>query len=230
MGFEALAAVGTDLLASGGADLAASAVADTAMTAGTDALIGSTLTGEGALGSYAAMDAGYAGVTAGSNALSGLPSLTSLGQGAQLGSSLYSIYQGNQLKSAGAAGDPFAQYRSGYAQQLQQLMANPSLVTSLPGYQFGMDQAQGALTKNLASQGLTGSGTAAQAITNQGQQYANQMYQQQLQTLSGLSGASINNAGVNLGAQASGMSLQNQGINNLVKAIPQLGNMMGGGS
>ena len=149
-------------------------------------------------------------------------------QGAQLGSSLYGIYQGNQLSNAAKASDPFAAYRPGYAAQLQGLMNNPSSITSMPGYQFGLDQGTSALTKNLASQGLTGSGTAASAITDNASRYAGNFYQQQIQTLSGLSGANMNNAGTSLAGQAAGMNLQNNSANNLMKILPILMQSYGG--
>jgi hypothetical protein len=132
------------------------------------------------------------------------------------------------MKQAGAAADPFAKYRDGYAQQLQALMANPSSITNTPGYGATMAAGEQTLTRNLASQGLTGSGAAAEALTNFGGQFQNQAYKEQVGTLSNLGGAGINNAGLSLSALASGNSAQNGGLNNLVKILPALMNQGGG--
>lgn len=222
-GDAAFTYAGGDLAAmAAGGELGAGSIA--ASTFGADAA--SVLAGTSDIGIGAASAGGGSG-SAGGLFGTGITG-TQVMQGAQLGSSLYGMYQGSQLSSAAKGADPFAAYRPGYAAQLQQLMQNPNSVTSLPGYQFGMDQSIGALTKNLASQGLTGSGTAAQAITNQGQQYAGQFYQQQLQNLAGLSGANMNNAGTSLAGQAAGTNLQNNSMNNFFKILPDLMKSWGG--
>jgi hypothetical protein len=126
------------------------------------------------------------------------------------------------MQQMGQNADPFAPYRGGYAQQLQQLMANPSSVTSLPGYQAGLGQAEQTLTRQSASQGLTGSGTTAAALANLGANYQGQFFQQQLQNLSGLAGAGSTGAGGNMAGFAAGANTQNQSIQNLIKLLPAL--------
>lgn len=187
--------------------------------------------------------AGDAGGAAGA---SGGPSLGNIFQGANLASkavggtgkggsmdwtsllgqgltSWMGYQQGNQMARAGQAADPFAPYRPGFAQQLQQLMANPSSVTSLPGYQANLQAGEQALTRNLASQGLTGSGTAAEAITKFGAEYEQQAFQQQLQNLMGLSGANINNADLTLQALSRGMGAKSNAVNALGGAFGGMG-------
>jgi len=155
---------------------------------------------------------------------------SSLGTYAQLASSVYNQYNAAQLKAAGKAADPFAAYRPGYAKQLQDLMAHPDSVTKLPGYQSGLRQAEQTLTRQSASQGLTGSGTTAAALANLGSTYENQFYNQQVQTLSGLGGSGINNAGLSLGAQVAGTNASTADMNSLMKLLPMLtGAGQGGG-
>jgi hypothetical protein len=236
MGFEAGAALlgdvfAGDAVATIGADaLGGSLLADAGMSA-----VGGDLLATGSLGELAmaggAFDAGgFTGAFGGDlGMVSGGGAATGgmgLGGYAQIGSSALGLYQGQQMKGMAGAADPFGKYRGGFAQQLQALMANPSSVTKTPGYQAGMDAAQQSLTRNLASQGLTGSGTAAEALTKFGAEYQGQQYQQQIQNLMGLSGANIAGAGTAAQITAGGMNTQNQSPQNLAKVLPAL---MGGG-
>ena len=100
----------------------------------------------------------------------------------------------NQIGNLLTQGASFNQYRPQYAQQLSNLMKDPSSITSTPGYQFGMDQAEGAVQHGLGSQGLIGGGTMAQTMANTGAQYAGQQLNQQENLLAGLSGAQFNPA------------------------------------
>jgi hypothetical protein len=145
----------------------------------------------------------------------------SLGGWGQLASSLYGIYQGNKMLDMAQNADPFAPYRGGYAAQLQQLMTNPNIVTGLPGYQATMASAEQALTRNLASQGLTGSGAAAEALAKFGGEFQNQAFSQYLSQLAGLAGAgSTGSAGLMEGS-AAGYNTINQSLNNLFKIQPR---------
>ena len=91
--------------------------------------------------------------------------------------------------AGGAIYDPFAGERAKYSQQLSALMANPSSVTQLPGYQFGMQQGEQALNRSMAATGQQQSGQQQIGLSQYGQQYAGQFYQQSLENLKGLSGA-----------------------------------------
>ncbi len=78
--------------------------------------------------------------------------------------------------------DPYAAYRGAAATQLNNLMANPSSITTSPTYQAYLQAAQ----RQSAAQGYTGSGNALAAAASAG----GQAYQQQFNNLAMLSGAS----------------------------------------
>jgi hypothetical protein len=80
-------------------------------------------------------------------------------------------------------------YRPGYASQLQNLMQDPSTITSTPGYQFGLANYMQQLQAKQAAQGsLVGGGALVQA-GQMGQQYATSQLGQQQQLLAQLAGA-----------------------------------------
>jgi hypothetical protein len=85
--------------------------------------------------------------------------------------------------------DPFAGYRPQYAAQLSNLMNNPQSVTQTPGYQFNLAQGLQGLQAQQAAQGRLVSGGALIQGQQFGQNLASQTYNQQLQTLAQLSGA-----------------------------------------
>lgn len=147
-----------------------------------------------------------------------------------IGSGAYGMYQAQQMqqlmKQLQASGDPFSQYRSGYGAQLQQLMNDPSSVSSMPGYQFGMDQGTQALMRSQAAGGTLGSGQGAIALQKYGQDYAGMQYQQQLQNLMGLSGANINpgaNANLQFMGNQANLNLQGNALNRIGYGSNQLG-------
>lgn len=91
--------------------------------------------------------------------------------------------------------------------------ANDSkLISSLPGYQFNMQQGNQAVQRDLAAQGLLGSGAAAKALTQYGQgvasQYAGQ-YVNGLQSLAGIGQTSVQSTGA-AGANAANQIGSNQ--------------------
>ena len=104
------------------------------------------------------------------------------------------VFGGGGTNAAGMA-DPFASQRPQYQSQLSALMANPSSVTSTPGYQFNLDQGLQQLTRMGASQGMLGSGNMLQAVTQYGQNYATNQYQTQLNNLMQLAGVNAGNPG-----------------------------------
>lgn len=85
--------------------------------------------------------------------------------------------------------DPYAQYRSGNAAMLQNLLNNPNTVTQTPGYQFNLAQGLQGLQAQQAAQGRLVSGGALLQGQQFGQQLAGQTYNQQVDTLARLSGA-----------------------------------------
>jgi hypothetical protein len=151
------------------------------------------------------------------------PSTSPLGSLFNVGSGLYGLYQANQLKNIAsqAAGmqDPFGPQRGQYQAQLSNLMANPGSVTSLPGYQFQLQQGQQALERSMAGQGYgPGSGNLGTALVQYGQNYAQNVYQQQLQNLIQLAGGNINPSGAGqtlLAGNMGGINLAGQTLGRL---------------
>jgi hypothetical protein len=91
-------------------------------------------------------------------------------------------------KLAGQA-DPYAAYRSQAAAQLQNLLMNPSTITTTPGYQFNLQQGLQAQQAQQAAQGRLVSGGGLLQAQQFGQQYATSSLQQQQALLAQLSGA-----------------------------------------
>lgn len=116
---------------------------------------------------------------------------------AQLGGGIYGLINAGQTSSqantAVEQSNPFGAYRPQFAQQLVQLMQNPGSVTSLPGYQFLLDQGTTAIDRSAAAPGGKGLGSGGEMtdLATFGQGLASQFYNQQIQTLSGLAGANI---------------------------------------
>lgn len=75
-----------------------------------------------------------------------------------------------------------------YESMLQNLIANPSSVTSLPGYAFNQQQGEQAVARQMAGSGFLGSGNEAIALTQYGQNYATNAYTTQANLLASLSG------------------------------------------
>jgi hypothetical protein len=108
---------------------------------------------------------------------------------AKMAGGVGAIQAGQQAGQYAKQADPFAQYRSGYAAQLSNLLSNPQTVTTTPGYQFNLAQGLQGLQAQQAAQGRLVSGGALIQGQQYGQQLASQGYQQQLQNLAQLSGA-----------------------------------------
>lgn len=125
----------------------------------------------------------------GSNFLGNLKNISNI---ASVGSNLYSgIFgpQGQSPDAAKLAADPFGPYRSANAQKLQDLMNNPNLAYSLPGYQSTQKQGRTAVNRNAAAAGTLVSGNTLGAITDTTSNIANQWFNNYVSTLAGLSGA-----------------------------------------
>jgi len=95
--------------------------------------------------------------------------------------------------------DPFASSRQQYIDKLNALMANPSLAMSQPGYQFALQQGMQGLNRNLSKSGMgtstpgfpgtPASGAAGIAQQKYGQNFALKSYDDYVNQLSALSGA-----------------------------------------
>ena len=151
----------------------------------------------------AAAAAGEAAQTAAYNTPAAATSLSDLLGYAKTGSQLIGgigqLGQAASLLGGGATkpgvADPYAQYRSQAASQLQNLLANPSTITSTPGYQFNLQQGLQAQQAQQAAQGRLVSGGGLLQAQQFGQQYATSNLQQQQALLAQLSGATQAPAG-----------------------------------
>lgn len=227
MGFTAAAEVGADVLGSaatdaaatgaveaGAADAAAGGLAAGAADTGA-AATGGSLLGDTSLADLGTQNAAAAAQEAAQTGAYNIPATapSSLSDilgyaktGAQIVGGLGKIAGGigsmqAGQKVGGLQADPFAQYRPGLASQLNQLLTSPQTVTQTPGYQFNLSQGLQGLQAQQAAQGRLVSGGALLQGQQFGQQLAGQTYQQQLQNLASLSGATQSPAS-GAGAQA----------------------------
>ncbi len=139
--------------------------------------------------------------------------LGTLGTLSNVGTSLYGLYQQNQLKKlaqmAMQQSDPWGQSggRALAGGQLQGLLRDPSSITKMPGYQAGLEAVQ----RSLGSQGYQGSGNMMAALSK----YGGDFYNNALSQLGYLGGAGLNPAtGASLNLQGN-MGAANLGINSL---------------
>ncbi len=153
---------------------------------------------------------------------------------AGVGMEAYSMSQqgGISSQARGQSGTVFGEQQY-YAQQLQKLIADPSSVTKLPGYQFQLGQGEQAVHRQMASSGFAGSGNEATALTQYGQGFAQNAYQSQVAVLSSLAGLSspVNpTQGLNMASNAAGR--QNDSLQQLLGTMTFMSGqrgMYGGG-
>lgn len=152
--------------------------------------------------------------------------IAAIGALASAGTAAYSAYnqsgiQGHQQQM----GDTVFGEQQNYAQQLQALIANPSSVTSLPGYAFNLDQGSQTVARQMASSGFSGSGNEAAALTQYGQGYAMNTFNQYAGLLGSLAGLSspVNPTQALNGAS----SANNSAFNQWGGALASLGYMSG---
>lgn len=142
-----------------------------------------------------------------------LATAAAIGGVAAAGAGIYELSQSNSLEGQALG---MAQTTQGEQQQynamLQQLIANPSSVTSLPGYQFDLSQGTKAVQAGMGASGFAGSGNEAAALTTFGQGLASSFYGQQtalLASLSGVTNPSSPSQSINAGTSASALSSSN---------------------
>lgn len=158
-----------------------------------------------------------------SNAAKSLGSLP-LTSDLSIASGIYGMTQAQQLQQLAqmqaAQQQTLFNQQQGYAGQLSQLSQNPGMVTSLPGYQAGLQ----AVERSQAANGYLGSGNMMAAL----QQYGGQAYQQQFNNLSALSGLTNppNNYATQTAAAGAQLSSASQGSIGYGVALPQLTAMM----
>ena len=126
--------------------------------------------------------------------------------------------------AGGAIYDPFANYRTMYAGKLNDLVNNPSSISSAPFYQFGFNQGEQALTRSQQATGKGGSGAQAVELQNYGQNFASNAYQNLFANYSALSGAT---QGLSNVTTQNALNSQNQqvGWNAIAQGVGSLGNM-----
>lgn len=122
-----------------------------------------------------------------------------LGSALNIGSGLYGLYKSDQLRKmaelASRRADTWGENggRGLAAGQLQTLLTDPSSITKMPGYNAGLEAVQRA----MAAQGYgggAGPGNVSGNMLAALQQYGGNFYNQALQNLAGLSGATQNPA------------------------------------
>lgn len=141
---------------------------------------------------------------------------------ATAGTAIYGATQAGGISSQaqGESSSVFGEQQY-YAQQLQQLMANPQSVSSLPGYQFNFNQGAQAVQRQEGAAGFNGSGNEGIALTQYGQNFATSAYTTQEQMLSQLAGLTAPSSPSQLTSAAAGS--QNQSFNQLGTALTALG-------
>jgi hypothetical protein len=151
---------------------------------------------------------------------------------AGVGVQAYNAYNASQIAGSqeGMAQTIFGE-QQGFEAQLAQLIANPSSVTSLPGYQFQLAQGTQAVARSGAAGGFLGSGNMATALTQYGQGLASSFYGQQASLLAQLSGITSASSPSQAGSVATSASANtaNQ-TNNMLSQLGILSGLNAGGS
>lgn len=101
-------------------------------------------------------------------------------------------YEANQANDLAQQGLALAEGTAGkqnyYNSLLQQLISNPSSVSTLPGYQFQLAQGGQTVANQMAASGFSGSGNEAEALEQYGQGLAGSFYSTQANLLASLAG------------------------------------------
>lgn len=129
------------------------------------------------------------------------------------------VYTGLEQRRAGKALQEEANIRRGYAKQLQALEADPSSITSTPGYQAGLD----AIQRSMAAQGYMGSGNMMAEMAKYGQG----IYDQRFRELSSLASGGGEYAAAAAQAKAGGTARSLVGAGGLAQNISNLMSMWG---
>lgn len=148
---------------------------------------------------------------------------------------LANLYLANQAaNSVSGAGntlansvDPNGQFRNNYAQQLNNLVTNPSSILSNPAYKMQYDLAMQNATRAAALGGGLGNGGAVAGIANAASTAASNAYQSQLAQLSNLAAPSPVAYQTQLANQQAQINARNIRQQNYLKLIGQLSNDVG---
>jgi hypothetical protein len=185
----------------------------------------------------AAAQAGYTPMQVAQAAKQGI-SVAKLLQGAGTALGIIPAAQnlfGGGLKSSGAtsATDPYAQYRPQAAQQLNQLMNQPSAALSQPGYQQTLTEGLKQAQRGAAATGQLQSGAEMAALQSQGQNVFGSYYNTLLGNLMQMSGASQSPASGAVAAQqiaASKQNLQQQQLGTITSGLGSIASLYNTGA
>ena len=160
--------------------------------------------------------------------------------GAQIGGALGGAFESRSAEKDAAEAaqaavgiaDPFAPYRKQYAQSLSSLYSDPSKITTLPAYQFRLNQGLDAINRNAAAKGYLGSGNRLMELMRYGQDYGSQEFDREIARLSGLSGATTGSpaAAGQLQSQYAGTIIDNNRstVGAIGSAVGAIGDAVGG--
>lgn len=102
-----------------------------------------------------------------------------LKSGFDIGSGIYGfLQQQKQRKMAEQAFKVFQEQGMNAYDPVKELMANPNMVTGLPGYQFGLDQGRQAIQRRAAAAG--GGGNEDIALARYTPEYAQRFYESEI--------------------------------------------------
>ena len=146
------------------------------------------------------------------------------------GISAYSASQQGSIEGQelGMAKTTFGE-QQGFEQMLQQLIANPSSVSTLPGFQFQLQTGSQAVADEMAASGFGGSGNEAAALTKFGQGLASSFNGQQAGLLAQLSGVTAaSSPAQSSSAATSASAVQGTTLNDLLTQLSVLGGLTAG--
>ena len=117
----------------------------------------------------------------------GMQGKSPFGAAMSVGSGLYGMKTSRDISKAAERAatmqDPFGPQRAQYQGQLSALMADPSKITTMPGYSAGLQ----AVERKMASQGYLGSGNMMTALS----EYGGGFFDKEAARLATLAGANI---------------------------------------
>jgi len=102
---------------------------------------------------------------------------------------------GQTPTAAQSSADPYSPFRAQAATKLNELMADPSLVYGLPGYNFAQEEGTKQIGRAAAATGQSISGNTLAAINKQSQGTAKTWFDDYVNNLAMQSGANQNPAG-----------------------------------
>lgn len=130
--------------------------------------------------------------------------------------------------STGQQYDPYSPYRDQAAQQLNNLINNPSQAMAQPGYQQQMQQGIQQTNRGMAASGQLSSGQEQSALMSQGQNTFGSYYNSQLANLMQLSGASASPAAAAQAQTQANLARSSIGQQNLQNMVSGAGAIIGG--